>query len=152
MSATKIDGLIAALESIATPRCLEAARELQDSDTNAESFDLHLRRAGLQAAHAVVLADAIRQLATGPGPQLRSFSASYNRGLTDSGAVALAEAFPATMSELGLVGCVLGDPAGIAILNWVKRAVRPGMVCVEDNRFSGEVRGQLEDPGLRRRP
>ncbi|AXI47969.1 hypothetical protein C1J03_19370 [Sulfitobacter sp. SK012] len=60
--------LIDALKAIASPVCLEAADRL---------------------------ADALRQTAMGPGPTLRSFSASYNPGLTDAGVPALAACFPA---------------------------------------------------------
>jgi hypothetical protein len=76
---------------------------------------LHLRNARLTAQDAISLADAIGQMEH--GPVLRLFSASYNPNLTDAGVVALAGAFPTTMTELGLVGCGIGDAGGHAILD-----------------------------------
>ena len=99
---------------------------------------------------AIRLAAAIRPFGDPQGPALRSFSASYNDGLTDAGAVALAEAFPSSMSELGFVGCGLGDDSAAAIFAWAERAPALTMICVEDNRFSVEAKGRFKRLGRRR--
>ena len=80
----------------------------------------------------------------GNGLFLRSFSASYNPDLGDVGAAALAEAFPDTMVELGLVGCSIGDAGGSAILEWAREAPQLRMICGEGNMFSAEVRSQFQ--------
>lgn len=76
---------------------------------------------------------------------LRSFSASYNPGLGDTGVAALAEAFPETMTELGLVGCSIGDAGGRAILEWARTAPELQMICIEGNRFSADMKSRFQD-------
>lgn len=147
VSPVNVDVLIQALRTIDKPVCTEAAKRLARS-TKATDFDLHLRSAGLTQADARVLADAMAS--AGDGPSLRSFSASYNPDLGDAGVVALAEAFPTSMRELGLVGCVIGDVGGRAILKWAKSAPELGMICVEGNAMSAEVRAALTALGRER--
>ena len=76
---------------------------------------------------------------------LKSFSASYNPDLGDVGAAALAEAFPETITELGLVGCSVGDAGARPILEWAKAAPDLRMICVERNNFSAGMRAQFQD-------
>ena len=94
--------LIDALKAIASPVCLEAADRLATTKAGAAQFDLHLRSAGLTDQDAATLADAMRQTAMGPGPTLRSFSASHNPNLTDAGVAALAASFPARDVRTGV--------------------------------------------------
>jgi len=97
------------LRSIGTPGCLAAADRLEASIGSQAGFDLHLRRAGLSQADAQVVADGMLRANAGNALSLKSFSASYNPELGDVGAATLATTFPATMTELGLVGCSVGD-------------------------------------------
>jgi hypothetical protein len=140
---TRMDALIAALNAIGTPDCVNSARRLEALKPDAASFDLHLRRAGLDAGDARLLAGAMRKTTASSGTVLRSFIASYNSDLSDAGVIALAEAFPATMTELGLVGCAIGDAGGLAILAWAKTAQQARMICVEGNAFSADVRSRF---------
>jgi hypothetical protein len=144
---TRMDALISALNNTGKPVCLAAAGRLAALDPNTKSFDLHVRRAGLDAEDARILADALRETDGFSGPVLRSFSASYNPDLTDAGVVALAEAFPATMTELGLVGCSIGDAGGLAILSWARTAAGTRMICVEANDFSANVKSDFAQLG-----
>lgn len=137
--------LINALRSIGKPVCMDAADRLAASAGTKTGFDLHLRGAGLNEADARVLADGMLRSDAGDGPVLRSFSASYNPELGDTGAAALAEAFPETMTELGLVGCSIGDAGGRAILEWAQTAPKVRMICVEGNNFSTGMRSQFQD-------
>jgi hypothetical protein len=137
-----MDDILRALRQIATPQCLAAAEGLQAVADTAVYFDLHLRSAGLTADHAMILASALRAHQRRPAPHLRSFSASYNPELTNAGTMALAEAFPDTMAELGLVGCALTDRSGAAILAWADRAQQPQMICIEQNPFSSEFKAR----------
>ena len=82
---------------------------------------------------------------SGNGLFLRSFSASFNPDLGDTGAATLAEVFPETMTELGLVGCSIGDAGGRAILEWARIAPKLRMICVEENRFSVDIRSQFQN-------
>lgn len=148
---TTMDALISVLNGIGKPGCVATARGLAALDPSTASFDLHLRGAGLEAGDALVLADTLHETSGSSGPALRSFSASYNPDLTDAGVVALAEAFPSKMAELGLVGCSIGDAAGLAILSWARTAAGPRMICVEANHFSADVKSAFARlPGERR--
>ena len=146
-----MDALIDALRSIGKPICLDAAEKLQGLVENSGSFDLHLRRAGLDAEDAMLLAEAMREKPGSYNVTLRSFSASYNPNLTDEGVIALANAFPTTMTGLGLVGCSIGDPGGLAILGWAENAESPRMICIEANAFSAKVRSRILAFGQKRK-
>lgn len=136
--------LIDALTSIGKPVCIDVADKLTVSTGTNATFDLHLRRAGLNSADAQVLADAMLRSDTGHGLYLGSFSASFNPDLGDSGAIALVRAFPETLKELGLVGCSIGDSGGRAILEWASTSPKLQMVCIEGNKFSSDMRSQFQ--------
>jgi hypothetical protein len=137
--------LIKALRSIGKPACLDAADRLAASTGSLAGFDLHLRSAGLNEADARVLANVMLHADAGNVLLLKSFSASYNPDLGDVGAAALAEAFPETMTELGLVGCSVGDAGGSSILEWAQTAPDLRMICVEGNNFSAGMKSQFQD-------
>lgn len=80
---------------------------------------------------------------------LVSFSLSYNRAVGDAAANALTTAFPASLRELGLVDCGIGDVGGIALLQWARKAPRLQMFCVEGNTFSDSVTRQFNQLGSR---
>ena len=147
---TIMDVLIAALQSIGGPVCLDAAHRLGTVGATNASFNLHLRSAELNADDARILATAMQALPGSPGHGLRSFSASYNPDLKDAGSMALAEAFPTTMTELGLVGCYIEDVGGRALLNWAQQAPSLRMICVEGNRFSSGLRSDFASLGRQR--
>ena len=137
--------LITALRSIGTPGCLAAADRLEAAIGSQVGFDLHLRRVGLNQADAEILADGMLRANTGKAISLRSFSASYNPELGNVGAATLAAAFPTTMTELGLVGCAVGDAGARPILEWARSAPNLKMICVERNNFSAGIKTQFRD-------
>lgn len=121
------------------------ATDILEASVKAETgFDLHLRNAGLNEAEAQILAHGMRRSDVGNGCFLRSFSASYNPDLGDVDAAALAEAFPDTMIELGLVGCSIDDPGGAAIFDWARGGPQLRMICVEGNMFSAKIKSQFK--------
>lgn len=154
--------LIRALRLIGKPVCTAAATRLakdgpaedgsRRSSPAQAGFDLHLRHAGLDKADAHILAEGMRYLSHGDGPCLRSFSASYNPELGDAGVTALVGAFPERMTELGLVGCSIGDTGGRAILEWALAAPDVQMICIEGNRFSAAMRSRFDDLASRGKP
>ncbi len=137
--------LIKALRSIGKPACLDAADRLAASTGSLDRFDLHLRRAGLNEADARILANGIMHADAGNRLFLSSFSASFNPNLGDGGATVLAEAFPETMTELGLVGCSIGDAGARAILEWARTAPNLRMICAEGNKIAAGVKSQFRD-------
>ena len=66
---------------------------------------------------------------------LKSFSLSYNPEITDQGVGLLVKAFPPQITELGLVGCDLGDEAGEGIYQYLENSALE-LVCIEGNNFS----------------
>lgn len=136
--------LINGLRSIGKPVCLGAADRLESSTEAMSGFDLHLRNAELNVADAQILAKAMQHSDANNGLILKSFSASYNLDLGNAGAVAIAESFPLSVTELGMVGCSIGDAGGDAILAWAKAALNLQMICIEGNDFSTAMRSQLK--------
>ena len=124
--------------------CIDAADRLKRS--LAPDFNLHLRNAGLIPTDAAVIAEALAQFDQ-DSPCLRSFSVSYNPTLGDAGVKVLLAALPATVNELGMVGCELSDDSGQTLLEWVHQADGLRMMCVEGNRYSARMRGLLSELG-----
>lgn len=132
-----------ALRSIGSESCLVAAASLEASQSNDGDIRFHLRSAGIDASGAMIIAEALRSLPNREASSLVSLSLSYNEALGDAGAIALAHALPPTLHELGLVGCGIGDQGGEALLQWAKQAPRLRMMCIEENKFSYEIRMQF---------
>ncbi len=132
------------LRGIGKPVCVSVADSLATSKDLRSGFDLHLRNANLHDEDAQVLATGRRHLDADRDTPLKSFSVSYNPGLGDAGATILAHVFPASMTELGLVGCSISDTGGRAILHWAKSAPNLQMICVEGNNFSAELKSQFK--------
>ena len=72
--------------------------------------------------------------------RLVSFSVSYNPNISGLGVGKLLNALPDDTTELGLVGCNLGDSALTHIVVFIQRSKRLRMVCVEDNHFSNRIK------------
>jgi hypothetical protein len=123
--------------------CLNLAAKLDALGMNASSFDLHLRQAGLDRQDAVNIAEAVEDLPASIAPSMRSFSVSYNPSIEDTGAIALIGSLPASTTEIGMVGCGLGDKSGEVLLDWTRQAPALRMLCVEKNEFSSRMRGRL---------
>ncbi len=137
--------LIDALRSIGKDVCIAAADKLESAQTADEPFSLHLRNAELQASDAEILAKALVKLSSDNGQMLRSFSVSYNPLLGDKGTEVLVQSLPQTVSEIGFVGCEIGDVGGKALLRWARQAPRLGVICVENNRFSEETKALFRE-------
>jgi hypothetical protein len=129
-----------ALRAIGGDACIAAAQRIEAGGGGIGAISLHLRRAGLNTADAMVLAQAMSDLTDEEALTLGSLSLSYNPGIGDAGASVVAQALPATITELGLVGCGIGDQGGEALLHWAENASGLRMICVEDNQFSDETK------------
>lgn len=151
VAAADLTMMVTALRAIGTPVCLQVADRLQAQGNTVTEFDLHLRSANLDVASADRLARGIDQTTRIGGAKLRSFSASYNPELSDAGVMRLCDAFPGSLTELGLVGCELGDVSGSVLLDWASQAPSLRMICIEDNDFSDRVRSGFRDLSGRKR-
>ena len=69
-----------------------------------------------------------------------SFGVSYNPDIGGLGDGKLLTALPNDTTELGFVGCNLGDNASTHIVAFIQRSKRLRMVCVEDSHFSNRAK------------
>ena len=100
-----------------------------------KGFDFHMRNAGLDFKEVQIISNAMMKATKHGILNLKSFSLSYNPEITDQGVVLLVKAFPPQITELGLVGCDLGDEAGEGIYQYLKNSSLE-LVCIEGNNFS----------------
>ena len=131
-----------------TPSGSDAAKNAADNLTqnaaSSPSVNFHLRNAGFSADDVKLIANILGMMPARELARLRSFSLS-DIIIGDEGAKALAATLPKTLTELGLVGCALGDQGGKAILEWAKYASGLRMICIEGNRLSHGLRTQFGD-------
>ena len=142
--------LINALRAIGKDACIKAATKMEVAQAAQMPFSLHLRNAGLNVSDAEILANALMALPTDDQVKFRSFSVSYNPMLGDEGTVALSQALPRTVSEIGFVGCDVGDVGGEALLEWAEQATRLSVICVEDNVFSKHTKTRFRELATKR--
>ena len=136
------ESLQIALRAIGSDVANAAADHLAKSAVSSAALNLHLRNAQMTAADVKLIANALDGTSVSELARLVSFSLSYN-AIGDEGAKNLANSLPATLTELGLVGCSIGDRGGKAILDWAKHANGLHMICIEDNNMSDEMRKQF---------
>ena len=75
---------------------------------------------------------------------ITSISFSYNGQMGDIGATALAKGLPASVQEIGFVGCGIADTGGRETLNWMKTAGILQMICIEQNEFSEKLKKEFQ--------
>ena len=131
-----------ALREIGSDVTKTAADNLARIAVSSAALNLHLRNAKMTAADVSLIANALDRTPVSDLARLGSFSLSYN-AIGDDGASTLAASLPATLTELGLVGCSIGDQGGGAILEWAKYANGLRMICIEDNSMSDQMRKQF---------
>ncbi len=132
------------LRSVGSKESLDAAETLVGNADPNGPIVLHLRRAGILAAHAESIANTLTSASATERSRLRSFSLSYNR-IGDTGAAACARALPESTEDVGLVGCSIGDVGGEAILDWATNARGLRMICIENNAMSETLRRRFRD-------
>jgi hypothetical protein len=121
---------------------MAAADNFAISVVSSSILNLHLRNARITASDVKIIANAMDKTPYSELAKLGSFSLSYNT-IGDQGAMTLANALPKTLTELGLVGCSIGDQGGKEILEWAKYASGLRMICIEDNIISEELHKQF---------
>jgi len=141
----KLNDLIEALRMTEKEVCLTAANQLANRASAPTEFDLHLRRAGLDEGDAVSIAGALNNLSRTGGPTICSFSVSYNPNIREGGAIALINSLPKTVTEIGMVGCGLGDESGKVLWTWAQHAAALRMLCVEQNKYTPHMRQKISD-------
>lgn len=101
------------------------------------SDQLSFRNLGLTVSDVSYIANMLQQRSS--NNPFKSISFSYN-ALGDEGAIAFANSFPHAISEVGLVGCAIGDTGGLAVLDWAKTSNQLRMICIEQNSFSDALK------------
>lgn len=121
---------------IATNRtaCIDRAKVIAQSTGQLKFRDLALSLSEVKDI-AAILKDS---------EAITSISFSYNRLMGNEGAIAMAKGLPDTITEIGLVGCGIGDLGGSAILNWAKSLKHLRMICIEQNSFSEELKYEFK--------
>ena len=135
--------LIIALLRVKKPICAKVAEALENKPLSSLDYNLHLRSANLGQAEATLIADAIEILHQNNVLNLQSVSFSHNPGITELGLKRLLEALPDHTTELGLVGCGLGDKSANNIALFLRRSNKPKMFCDESNNFSPEAKSLI---------
>lgn len=141
--------LVGALREIGGQANLATAARLEDGGTSGGDFSFHVRHGGIDNAGASRIATALKSAPPATASTLVSFSLSYNGDIGDVGAIALAEALPPTVRDLGLVGCNIGDAGGLALHAWAQTAHGLRMICIENNWISADLRSRFQGlPGI----
>ncbi|MFK7926458.1 MAG: hypothetical protein AB8H47_31205 [Bacteroidia bacterium] len=135
--------IAAILLETARPNCVEKARTLMPSST------LSFRSLDLTPAEITHIANCLKT-ADQESPLIRSISFSYNHTMGDAGAIALAAMLPQSLTEIGLVGCGIGDAGGKALLKWMQKSPKLKMACIENNHFSADLIKQLQELSAQR--
>jgi hypothetical protein len=131
-----------ALRAIGSDVTMAAADNFARSVVSSSILNLHLRNARITASDVKIIANALDKTPSSELARLGSFSLSYNT-IGDQGAMTLANALPKTLTELGLVGCSIGDQGGKEILEWAKITSGLRLICIEENNISEELRNQF---------
>lgn len=104
--------------------CIQKAEMLENNPS--EMRNLSLRNLGLDEKDIAELMTILEQ--ENDTAFLRSISFSYNTLIGDVGATLLAKKLPYSTSEIGLVGCGIGDEGGAEVLNWMRKAQNLQMI------------------------
>lgn len=124
-----------ALREIGSTECIEKPVMLQKQEFKTST--LNLRNLKLNDTDIIEIASILQH---DNNNTLRSISYSYNPLIGDEGASLLANSFPKSINEIGLVGCGIGDAGAIEILHWMKKSTTLKMICIEGNNFSDNVK------------
>jgi hypothetical protein len=132
--------LVDVLMQINNPVTKRVAGLLDYRLSKSNSYNLHLRGASLNTADAGLIAEALSKIHDNQHFKLMSFSMSYNPDIGNLGVGKILNALPDNTTELGLVGCNLGDNASSHIVAFIQHSKTLRMVCAEDNHFSSSVK------------
>ena len=131
-----------ALLAIGSDVTMAAADSFASSVVSSSILNLHLRNARITASDVKIIANALDKTPSSELARLGSFSLSYNT-IGDEGARTLANVLPNTLTELGLVGCSIGDQGDQIIFEWAKYMGGLRMICIDDNILSEELRNKF---------
>ena len=126
------------MRRIGSTECLVKAATLEKQEFKTST--LNLRNLKLKAIDIGEIAKIIQQGKEHNDDALKSLSFSYNPLMGDEGATFIAHSLPKSVSEIGLVGCGIGDNGATEILKWMRNSTELKMICIEGNNFSDNVK------------
>jgi hypothetical protein len=104
-----------------------------------------LRDLRLDASGIAVIAPILEEEKNRNSNSIASISFSYNPLIGDEGVAAIVKSLPASICEIGLVDCGIGDIGGVKILKWMKKSTNLNMICAEQNNFSEGIKLEFHD-------
>lgn len=129
------------LKEIGNRECLEKAAIFEKDVSLGSSLDL--RELRLRSSDVTSIARILEHEKYNDSDFIGSVSLSYNRLIGDVGATLIVRSLPASVTEIGLVGCGIGDDGGAEILSWMRKSSNLKMVCIEKNNFSDKLKRQF---------
>lgn len=117
-------------------------RELSNRFTLDENNVLHLRSRDLDETDVSSIVTMLQQIKH-DDKGIESISFSYNPRIGDSWITRIMQSMPASVKEIGCVGCGINDVWGLEILEWMKRSSNLQMICIEQNSFSDDLKQQF---------
>jgi len=135
--------IIEALRKMENPVCLNAANNIKNVKPSGP-INIELRNADLTIEQLKVLCEAFVSLPNAPPVHINTLSFSYNK-IGDDGARLLSASMPLHLNQLGLVGCDITDLGAIELLGWLKKTTHLTLFCVENNKFSSEIKKQFKE-------
>jgi hypothetical protein len=128
------------LYQFGSPKRIERSRLLELNETLSYNF----RSLDLKASEVIAIAHMMHSEHQKKALNLNSITFSYNPDLGDTGAVALSKSLPNSLTEIGLVGCGIGDVGGTQLLEMFKRMPQLTMACIENNQFSNTMKQEFK--------
>ena len=107
------------------------------------SSSYNLRSLDLKASDVIAIANILKSENQKGNGYVTSISFSFNHDLGDLGAEALSKSLPNSLTEIGLVGCEIGDKGGLHILEGIKKMPHLNMICIENNKFSEALKNEF---------
>ena len=126
------------LRETGNTECLKKAIILEDAHSQAS--DLHLRKLNLKHSELIAIPKALDEEKVKNNNVIKSISLSYNYLISDVGAASIVNSLPASIREIGLVDCGIGDKGAAALLDWMKTSTNLLTICVERNNFSEKLK------------
>ncbi|MFQ3214005.1 MAG: Leucine-rich repeat (LRR) protein [Marivirga sp.] len=107
-----------------------------------QSNTVSFRKLGIASDEIASIMELVKQ--SNAKKTIQSISFSYNPLLGDIGAITIANNLPELISEIGLVGCEIGDAGARVLINKIEDLPNLRMLCIEQNKLSESVKDQFK--------
>jgi Leucine-rich repeat (LRR) protein len=107
-----------------------------------QSNTVSFRKLGIASDEIASIMELVKQ--SNAKKTIQPISFSYNPLLKDNGAITIANNLPGLISEIGLVGCEIGDACARVLINKIEDLPNLRMLCIEQNKLSESVKYQFK--------